>query len=62
MRLESKAPSLYTELFQRHPANPILTARDWPFGSALSGALIAIMMLMLTGQALASNWARRVHD
>ena len=39
-----------------------LTARDWPFGSALSGALIAIMMLMLTGQALASNWARRVHD
>src|ERR1051325_3694058 len=28
---ETKAPNLYTELFRRHPANPILTARDWPY-------------------------------
>lgn len=28
---ELKTPSLYTELFQRHAANPILTARDWPY-------------------------------
>ena len=26
-----RTPSLYTELFQRHAANPILTARDWPY-------------------------------
>src|SRR5215211_3009910 len=31
MLVESKQPSLYTELFRRHPANPILTARDWPY-------------------------------
>src|SRR5437667_8960548 len=28
---ESKTPGLYTELFQRHAANPILTAQDWPY-------------------------------
>src|SRR5437879_11866199 len=28
---ESKTPDQYTELLQRHPANPILTARDWPY-------------------------------
>ncbi|HMF17899.1 MAG TPA: hypothetical protein VKE98_11870, partial [Gemmataceae bacterium] len=31
IRRESGTPSLYPELFQRHPANPILTARDWPY-------------------------------
>jgi len=31
IRRESRTPSLYPELFQRHPANPILTARDWPY-------------------------------
>ena len=31
MLLESKTPSIYTELFHRHPTNPILTARDWPY-------------------------------
>ena len=31
MLRESKTPSLYTELFHRHAANPILTARDWPY-------------------------------
>src|SRR5260221_422258 len=31
MLRESKLPSLYTELFHRHPDNPILTARDWPY-------------------------------
>src|SRR5438477_6946419 len=31
MLRESKAPSLHVELFQRHSANPILTARDWPY-------------------------------
>jgi spermidine/putrescine transport system permease protein len=36
-----------------------LTSRDWPFGSALSGMLIVIMLCLLLGQALASNWARR---
>jgi spermidine/putrescine transport system permease protein len=39
-----------------------LSARDWPFGSALSAALIAVMMVMLIGQAAASNWARRNHE
>ncbi len=29
-----------------------LTARDWPFGAALSMVLIAIMLLLLFGQAL----------
>jgi beta-1,4-mannooligosaccharide/beta-1,4-mannosyl-N-acetylglucosamine phosphorylase len=28
---ESKPPGLYTDLFQRCPANPILTAQDWPY-------------------------------
>ena len=31
MLLESKAPNLYVELFNRHPDNPILTAQDWPY-------------------------------
>ena len=31
MLRESKTPSLYTELFHRHPDNPILTAQDWPY-------------------------------
>ena len=31
MLRESKTPSPYAELFQRHAANPILTARDWPY-------------------------------
>jgi spermidine/putrescine transport system permease protein len=39
-----------------------LSARDWPFGSALSAALIAVMMVMLIAQAAASNWARRNHE
>ena len=28
---ESAPPNLYPELFHRHAANPILTARDWPY-------------------------------
>ena len=31
MLREPKPPSLFAELFRRHPANPILTARDWPY-------------------------------
>jgi predicted GH43/DUF377 family glycosyl hydrolase len=31
MLRESKIPSLHTELFYRHDANPILTAQDWPY-------------------------------
>src|SRR5512134_3645803 len=31
MRRESTPPSLHTVLFSRHSANPILTARDWPY-------------------------------
>src|SRR3989337_4248522 len=31
MLRESKTPSLHTELFQRHAANPILTAQGWPY-------------------------------
>src|SRR5258706_8930485 len=31
MLRESNMPSLYPELFYRHPANPILTAQDWPY-------------------------------
>lgn len=31
MHRESKTPELYAELFHRHTANPILTARDWPY-------------------------------
>lgn len=34
-----------------------LTANDWPFGAALSMALIAIMMLLLFAQAFASDRA-----
>jgi spermidine/putrescine transport system permease protein len=34
-----------------------LTARDWPFGATLSALLIAIMMLLLLVQAIASNRA-----
>ena len=36
-----------------------LTARDWPFGAALSMVLIAIMMLLLFIQAVASNRAQK---
>lgn len=36
-----------------------LTARDWPFGAALSMVLIAVMMLLLFSQAVASNRAQR---
>jgi len=35
-----------------------LTARDWPFGSALSVFLIAVMLLLLFAQAVAANRAR----
>src|SRR5689334_16550313 len=31
MLLKSNIPNLYTELFQRQVANPILTAQDWPY-------------------------------
>ncbi len=31
MSRESKAPYLYTDLFHRHPGNPILSIRDWPY-------------------------------
>jgi predicted GH43/DUF377 family glycosyl hydrolase len=31
LRQESAPLNLYPELFHRHPANPILTARDWPY-------------------------------
>ncbi|TJW36904.1 MAG: ABC transporter permease, partial [Mesorhizobium sp.] len=34
-----------------------LTANDWPFGAALAMALIAIMLLVLTAQALAADRA-----
>ena len=27
----SGAPDRYPELFRRHRANPLLTARDWPY-------------------------------
>ena len=27
---ESPTKNLYPELFHRHSANPLLTARDWP--------------------------------
>ena len=36
-----------------------LSARDWPFGAALSLALIMIMMLLLFAQAVAVNRAQR---
>jgi spermidine/putrescine transport system permease protein len=35
-----------------------LSARDWPFGAALSALLIALMMVLLFAQALAANRAR----
>jgi spermidine/putrescine transport system permease protein len=38
-----------------------LTARDWPFGSALSMILIAVMLLLLLTQALLSGRARGEH-
>lgn len=38
-----------------------LTARDWPFGAALSSLLIAIMMVLLILQAIASNRMRRIN-
>jgi spermidine/putrescine transport system permease protein len=38
-----------------------LSARDWPFGSALSSILIAVMMLMLVIQAVSTNRARGAH-
>lgn len=31
MHREAKGSNHYTELFHRHAANPILTARDWPY-------------------------------
>src|SRR3972149_5630552 len=31
MLRKSKTPNLHIELFERHPANPILTAQDWPY-------------------------------
>ena len=36
-----------------------LTARDWPFGAALSMVLIAIMLLLLFAQAMAADPGRR---
>lgn len=38
-----------------------LTARDWPFGSALSMVLIAVMLVLLLAQAVAANRARGIH-
>ena len=38
-----------------------LTARDWPFGAALSGMLIAVMMALLMLQAVAASRARGDH-
>ena len=38
-----------------------LTARDWPFGATLSGLLIALMMIALFMQAVASGRARGDH-
>jgi spermidine/putrescine transport system permease protein len=35
-----------------------LTARDWPFGSALSAVLIALMLILLFAQALAQRRAQ----
>jgi len=32
-----------------------LTARDWPFGSAIAAIVIGIMMLLLTVQAILVN-------
>jgi predicted GH43/DUF377 family glycosyl hydrolase len=33
LRSKSPTPDLYAELFQRRAANPILTARDWPYAA-----------------------------
>jgi len=38
-----------------------LSARDWPFGAALSALLIALMMALLFAQALAALHARGGH-
>jgi spermidine/putrescine transport system permease protein len=38
-----------------------LSARDWPFGAALSALLIAIMMVLLFAQAILSRHARGEH-
>jgi spermidine/putrescine transport system permease protein len=38
-----------------------LTARDWPFGAALSFLLIAVMMALLFAQAVAVNRAQGAH-
>lgn len=38
-----------------------LSARDWPFGAALSALLIGLMMLLLFAQAIASLKARGEH-
>ena len=38
-----------------------LSARDWPFGAALSALLIGLMMLLLIAQAMASLRARGDH-
>lgn len=38
-----------------------LTARDWPFGAALSLVLIAVMMALLFAQAVAVNRAQGAH-
>jgi spermidine/putrescine transport system permease protein len=37
-----------------------LTARDWPFGAALSFILMGVMMALLSLQALLINRARRM--
>jgi spermidine/putrescine transport system permease protein len=39
-------------------SDAFLSARDWPFGSALSAVLIAIMMLLLFAQGVATARAR----
>jgi spermidine/putrescine transport system permease protein len=38
-----------------------LTARDWPFGAALSTILIAVMLLLLLAQALMTERVRSGH-
>jgi spermidine/putrescine transport system permease protein len=38
-----------------------LSARDWPFGAALSALLIALMMVLLFAQAIATLHARGGH-
>ena len=54
MHREARIPNLYTDLFHRHAANPILTAQDWPYpahtvfnagacqmGDVVSGVVVA---------------------